>query len=50
MITQCEECKWANQYLLWYWFPYFNPTYSKGLPMNIEGECDCFNLIGRRSR
>ena len=50
MIEQCYECKWANEYLLLFWYPLVNPTCLKGLPMYTDDECGDFELIGRRSR
>ena len=50
MIDECYECRYANEYIAWWYFPYFDPTCSLGLPMGIDEECECFKRIGRRSR
>ena len=39
----------ANEYLLWYWYPYYRPTCLKGHSIP-QTECLEFELIGRRSR
>lgn len=50
MIEECYDCKYANEYLAWWWFRICDPTCLKGLPMNTEYECKKFIKIGRGSR
>lgn len=50
MINQCYDCVFACEYLLPYWFPYFDPTCCLGNPMHIKKECFDFKRIGRESR
>ena len=50
MIEECYECRYANEYLAWWWFRICDPTCLKGLPMNVKTECKDFKQIGRRSR
>ena len=50
MIEECYECRYATEYLAWWWFPYFDPTCLKGLEMDKEEECGCYEQIGRLSR
>lgn len=50
MIEECYDCKYANEYLAWWWFRLYNPTCMLGNPMNVKGECKDFRLIGRNSR
>ena len=44
----CYTCRYANEYLLGYWYPYFNPTCSKGYPLGCL--CGEYEMIGRNSR
>jgi hypothetical protein len=50
MLNECHNCKFADEYLCWWWYPHFNPTCVKGLMMNKEDECEEFRQIGRLSR
>ena len=50
MISQCYDCKYANEYLLQYWYPYYSPSCLKGNPMYTKVTCKDFELIGRQSR
>ena len=50
MISECYNCKHANEYCLPYWFHWFDPTCSKGEPMYIEENCRLYEQIGRLSR
>ena len=50
MINQCYECKYANEYLLPYWFPKYPPTCELGEPMHTNHKCENYQLIGRQSR
>lgn len=48
---RCRECKFANEYLLYWWYPYFDPTCLKGHSCAPEKHaCADFQLIGRLSR
>ncbi len=51
VLYTCQHCRFANEYLLWYWYPYCKPTCSKGHPLNKDS-CSCFDfeLMGRLSR
>lgn len=49
-LNECYNCKYANEYLLTYWYPRFNPTCSLGHQMDTDNECRDFQLIGRGSR
>ena len=50
MMSECFDCRWANEYLLAYWYPYFKPSCLKGEAMDKKGKCECFEQIGRLSR
>lgn len=48
---KCCNCAFANEYLLPYWFPYYNPTCSKGHACKPDKDaCKDFKLIGRHCR
>lgn len=50
-LYQCSDCKFANEYVAYWWYPYFDPTCSKGHGCNVnKGACSDFKLIGRQSR
>ena len=47
----CQDCKFADEYLLPYWYPYCTPTCLKGHGIcEDKVECADFKLIGRLSR
>lgn len=47
----CQDCKWANEYIAWWWFPHFDPTCSKGHAIDLDKKyCEDFEQIGRLSR
>ena len=46
----CQDCQYADEYLLPYWYPHYDPTCLKGHSMNGKLECEDFKLIGRLSR
>lgn len=51
-IFICANCKYANYYPTYFWFPFLNPACQK-TKMSIEPEqpaCAEFELIGRLSR
>ena len=50
MIEECYDCKYADEYLAWWWFRIYNPTCMLGNQMNVKEECKDFQLIGRNSR
>lgn len=47
----CCDCKFANEYVAYWWFPYFDPSCSKGHSCfpNKDACCD-FQIDGRLSR
>lgn len=47
----CEDCRFADEYIAWWWYPSCNPTCLKGhgIFKNKE-ECENFEQIGRLSR
>ena len=47
----CKDCKFANEYIAWWWYPHYTPTCLKGHPLS-ENKIACldFQLIGRLSR
>ena len=49
-VSECYNCKHADEYVAYWWFPYYAPTCSKGLPMNTYEHCLDFKQIGRLSR
>ena len=46
----CQDCRFADEYLLPYWYPHFNPTCLKKHNMKNKEECKDFEQIGRLSR
>ena len=50
MISQCYDCKFADEYLAWWWYPYMDPTCMKGHGMNSNENCLDFEQVGRLSR
>ena len=49
-LSECYNCKHADEYLAWWWYRVCDPTCSKGLPMNTYEHCLDFKQIGRLSR
>ena len=47
----CANCKFADEYVAYWWFPYIDPTCSKGHSCSAtKSACADFQLIGRLSR
>lgn len=47
----CANCKYANEYLAYWWYPHFKPTCTKGHScFENKSACADFELIGRLSR
>lgn len=46
----CQDCRFADEYLLPYWYPWCKPTCCKGHSMKDKEECEDFVRIGRGSR
>ena len=47
----CSACAFANEYVAYWWFPYFDPSCSKGHSCNPNKDaCRDFKMIGRLSR
>ena len=50
-LYKCSDCKFANEYVAYWWYPYFTPTCLKGHSCNADKQaCSDFKLIGRQSR
>ena len=47
----CADCKFADKYVAYWWFPHFDPMCSKGESCSSDKTaCAKFQLIGRLSR
>ncbi|MBQ2654049.1 MAG: hypothetical protein IJF83_10875 [Methanobrevibacter sp.] len=47
----CQDCRYADEYLCWWWYPHYQPTCLKGLAIYKERcACEMFEQIGRLSR
>ena len=49
-LSECYHCRFADEYLAWWWYRICDPTCSKGLPMNTYEHCLSYEQIGRLSR
>lgn len=47
----CESCRFANEYIAWWWYPHFDPSCLKGHGIfEQKEECGDYEQIGRLSR
>lgn len=49
-LSDCYNCKYADEYMAYWWYPKYDPSCSLGNQMDIDNECECFEQIGRLSR
>lgn len=44
----CANCEYANEYIAYWWYPYLDPTCSKGRSINPnKPACSDFRLMNR---
>lgn len=46
---KCRDCKYADEYLCWWWYPYYDPTCLKGHSIP-QTDCEDYVKLGRDCR
>ena len=51
-VPTCADCKYADYYINWWEYPYFDPRcqITKNQIKHTDLGCEHFKLIGRHSR